>query len=439
MVMQLKESDYNFIYDDLGKDQVVFYNSRTGALAVVHEAQYQQFKAFRETGKEIEDTEFLNKLLKCGYLISASVDERFLIKTKMLLGRYNQSALSFTIAPTMACNFRCVYCFEAGHYNHHLMDEQTQEKVLQFIKNRVNANIKSISVTWFGGEPLLGMPIIERLSHEIISFCKEKDVHYSAAIVTNGYLLTNKTAEILKELQVRAAQITIDGPKEIHDKRRPMINGQGTYDIIMKNLVDLRGTLPILLRINTDYNNVNFVDKVIEDLKTNRLQDYVYPALALVLPENSSYEKDDCMSNALFSKENIRFVLKHALPIHSLYPRLKSNYCDADKYNGWIIDDFGNLYKCWSDIGVSKKSIGSVLLDNSFITKTELLEAYSKFDLSSESECSKCKFLPICMGGCPRKRAEGKLLCTQQKYYMQEYLVKYAEMILKSSPTFQNI
>ena len=41
--MQLKESDYNFIYDDLGKDQIVFYNSRTGALAVVHEAQYQQF------------------------------------------------------------------------------------------------------------------------------------------------------------------------------------------------------------------------------------------------------------------------------------------------------------------------------------------------------------------------------------------------------------
>ena len=31
--MQLKESDYNFIYDDLGKDQIVFYNSRTGALA----------------------------------------------------------------------------------------------------------------------------------------------------------------------------------------------------------------------------------------------------------------------------------------------------------------------------------------------------------------------------------------------------------------------
>ena len=55
--MHLKESAYNFIYDDLGKDQIVFYNSRTGALAVVHEDQYKQYKGFQEKGKEIEDIE----------------------------------------------------------------------------------------------------------------------------------------------------------------------------------------------------------------------------------------------------------------------------------------------------------------------------------------------------------------------------------------------
>lgn len=54
--MHLKESAYNFIYDDLGKDQIVFYNSRTGALAVVHEDQYKQYKGFQEKGKEIEDS-----------------------------------------------------------------------------------------------------------------------------------------------------------------------------------------------------------------------------------------------------------------------------------------------------------------------------------------------------------------------------------------------
>ena len=110
--MHLKESAYNFIYDDLGKDQIVFYNSRTGALAVVHEDQYKQYKGFQEKGKEIEDAEFLKNLLKCGYLLPAEVDEKFLIKTNMMQGRYNKNLLSLTIAPTMACNFRCLYCFE---------------------------------------------------------------------------------------------------------------------------------------------------------------------------------------------------------------------------------------------------------------------------------------------------------------------------------------
>lgn len=68
--MHLKESAYNFIYDDLGKDQIVFYNSRTGALAVVHEDQYKQYKGFQEKGKEIEDAEFLKNLLKCGYQLN---------------------------------------------------------------------------------------------------------------------------------------------------------------------------------------------------------------------------------------------------------------------------------------------------------------------------------------------------------------------------------
>lgn len=66
-MMKLKQSEYNFIYDDLGKNQIVMYNSFTGALAVVKELQYEQFTNYLETGEEIKDKEFLDNLLKCGY------------------------------------------------------------------------------------------------------------------------------------------------------------------------------------------------------------------------------------------------------------------------------------------------------------------------------------------------------------------------------------
>lgn len=56
--MNLKPSDYNFIYNDLGKDRIVFYNAFTGALAVVKSTQYQQFKDYFEDGKEFKDKDF---------------------------------------------------------------------------------------------------------------------------------------------------------------------------------------------------------------------------------------------------------------------------------------------------------------------------------------------------------------------------------------------
>lgn len=86
---KLKPSEYNFIYDDLGKDQIVMYNSFTGALAVVKELQYAQFINYLETGEEIKDKEFLDNLLKCGYLVPEDIDERFLVKERMMHGRYD--------------------------------------------------------------------------------------------------------------------------------------------------------------------------------------------------------------------------------------------------------------------------------------------------------------------------------------------------------------
>ena len=421
--MQLKESDYNYIYDDLGKDQVVFYNSRTGALAVVHDAQYQQFKAFQETGKAIEDTEFLNKLLKCGYLLPAGVDEKFLITTNMMFGRYSKNSLSLTIAPTMACNFRCIYCFEQGHYGNSMMDEETQESLMKFIKSRLG-EVKAVHVSWFGGEPLLGMPIIESLSQQIMALCEEREIQYYAGIITNGYLLTRETAEKLKKYKVQFVQVTVDGPKKIHDARRPTINGQGTYDVIMNNLKTIRGILHVHLRINVDFENVDAADEVVSYLKQENMLDYIYPYLGLVIPYNNAYEKNKCLTDELYSKYNLQFLLRNNIPLQTSYPRPRGNHCVSDFYNGWVIDDKGYLYKCWNDIGEIEKSVGNIHLEHNIVQNTDLISEYSSCDFLDDPKCKDCKLVPVCMGGCPHSRMEGKVSCHQLRFYMKDYLIE---------------
>jgi len=59
------------------------------------------------------------------------------------------------------------------------------------------------------------------------------------SIITNGYLLTDSNARMLSSVAgVTTVQVTIDGTKDIHDKRRTLEGGQGTYDVIMQNIKD---------------------------------------------------------------------------------------------------------------------------------------------------------------------------------------------------------
>lgn len=429
-MMKLKPSEYNFIYDDLGKNQIVMYNSFTGALAVVKELQYAQFTNYLETGEEIKDKEFLDNLLKCGYLVPEDIDERFLVKERMMHGRYDYSRMSLTIAPTMACNFRCVYCFEQGHYGEKLMDEETQKNLMDFVKKHI-AGVKSLYVTWFGGEPLIGMPVIEELSRQLIELCEEKEIIYGAGIISNGYLLTKENAERLKDCKVGQVQITIDGSREIHDVRRPLVNGNGTYDIIMKNIVDVKEILAISLRINVDYDNMSGADQVINFLKENDMLKFVRPYLGFVEAYNDKYEDAKCFSDEVYSKYNLRFLRDNNIPLYRTYPRARMNHCVADARNGWVIDDTGKIYKCWNDIGIQERAIGDINLGDYYLQNTSLVEKYSSFDPILYEECKVCKLLPICIGGCPHSRMEGRRTCEERKFCIQEYLVECTKDLLE--------
>ncbi len=184
--------------------------------------------------------------------------------------RYDSRQFFVTIAPTMACNFRCIYCFEQGRYGHKYMDSKTISNVIKFIEKRME-NAESLHISWFGGEPLLAMPVIEEISESVIAYCNAKNKKFDASIVTNGYFYTKEIAEKLKQLRVNKVQITIDGSRDIHNSRRPLINGGCTYDVIMENLVATKGIIPINIRINVDADCVDAADDVITFLKKNSL------------------------------------------------------------------------------------------------------------------------------------------------------------------------
>ncbi len=82
------------------------------------------------------------------------------------------------------------------------------------------------------------------------------------------------------------------------------------------------------------------------------------------------------MSSEKYSEFNLDFWLKNNMPLESLYPKPMGNYCGADYAQGYVLDAQGNIYKCWSDVGVMEQRIGTAH-DWNETNKNQQLVTYS--------------------------------------------------------------
>lgn len=431
-----KESNYNFEfpYEDGGNEvKRVLYNSRTNALALIHEEKYALFHDFKERGQPIPDEKLFEDLKHGGYILRDDIDELELIRLNLLQSQYSTSGLGLTIAPTSDCNFRCIYCYEKESLKPVVMSRDVQEKVVELVKARAES-VMRLSVTWYGGEPLLALDIIENLTNKFLEICEEHKIRYDAGIVTNGYLLTTKAAERLKDLRITHIQITVDGAPEEHDKRRPLAGGQPTFHKIISNLRAAKEILPckVSIRINTDKDNADQVDEVLKILKENDLNDVAYPYLAMVENSNDCYAESSCFHPKEFSNIDFSYRTRNKESILNSYPHLVTNACGADAKNSLVINADGKLYKCWNDIGIERRSVGD-LVNQEFNEGANVFLKYLMYDPTNDPECSKCKYLPICMGGCPHRRIfRTDIRCNIMKYKLKDYMSLIPYEIKKS-------
>ena len=321
------------------------------------------------------------------------------IKLQRSISRFDTNYLALTIAPTTACNFNCVYCYEAGIAP---LSANSQPNLLEdtvsFVK--LFKNTKYLRVTWYGGEPLLQFDYIKKLSYRLMGLFDS----YEAHMVTNAYLLDKTISHQLKNLRISAIQVKIDGLEEIHNKRRPHKQNNDSFQRIIHNLDDLFSIYPEIrvgFRINVDKSNKYEFSQIYSYLK-DRYGKYninVHPGF---VTDDFSTEPNNCC----FEIDEVNeFVLEqydqYGIPI-SLYPRSVFGECCARHITSFVIGPQGELYKCWNDIGIAEKTTGKV---NEVSLSDDLLLKYLlENDTLSDANCENCFCFPICEGGCPYKR-----------------------------------
>jgi|AKZA01.1.fsa_nt_gi Arylsulfatase regulator (Fe-S oxidoreductase) len=421
----MKVSNYNFFYPF--KKDYIAYNSLTNALAIMQSEDYEEYKRYNKSN--ISLTRKLEEdLKKGGFLVEEDFDELSIIRFRMNNSRYDTSALQLTIAPTSDCNFRCIYCYEKDSISAAKMSKQTQDNLIELIRLHIS-KIDKLDITWYGGEPLLAMDIINSLSKRIISLCKENNVQYAAGMITNGFLLNKRNLELINSNKINFLQITLDGTKDTHDARRFLKGNVGTFDTIVGNLIKYKDELPqVSLRINVDKNNSNKIMPLLKMLQDNGLNDKVIPYLGHVRDINECYNKGDCLVTREFSDLQLDLNIKMNKEKENFYPMSMFNACGADSKNSYVVDAIGRLYKCWDDIGYPERTVGT--LANIEVTSTLL--QYLLFDPTENMECRECKYLPICMGGCPHMFGKTES-CNVNKYTLEKNLHHFVKLSLSQN------
>ncbi len=421
----MKKSKYNFFYEE--KDRYYLYNAITGAFAELDEDNYKFYNHLSDNEineEEIseKDLDTFEKLKRGHYILNDDFNEINFIRSKYNSAQFNNGNLTLTIAPTLDCNFRCPYCYES--LNPHSFNEDHVNKVIQFIELWI-PRIKHLSVTWYGGEPLLEVKTIILLSEKIRQICKDNNVTYVASMITNGYLLTEEIADRLAGNDVKRLQITVDGPKHLHNKTRILADGSGSYDHIIENIEKNCDKFKISVRINVSKKNQDYLEDLLVDLKERNLHKRISVYVAAVEPHTDEAKRFEinCISKPSFSKIKVEFfdlAFNMGFKVR-LYPRNLLGGCSASGSNSFVIAGDGKLYKCWHSVGHDDEAVGS--LDNIGKFKYNLYDwlAYSPLN---HDECLNCKVLPLCMGRCPHYWViQGKKpQCSEFKYNLEEVL-----------------
>lgn len=380
-----------------------------------------------DTGLKKGEAAGLKKLLiDKGFILEDGIDELALLKVFHHAARFQRKNLGLTIIPTLGCNFSCIYCYESGKTR--VMNREIEDSLLGVVKNRIQKG-GSLSVTWFGGEPLLRMDIISRLSAEFIKLSERNDVKYSARIITNGYLLDEDNTAKLIQAKVKEAQVTLDGPKEVHDQRRPLKRGGATFDTILDNVKKASKKMFISLRMNIDHTNRGRIADLLNILSAAKMEKEVGFYLGHTSPYTDVCRDmaGSCLTNEDFSLLGLETMLEmtqRGFTFTFNMPRKKDQHCLAGNANSFVITPSGGIVNCWNDVDNPGKEIGHLMKPPTEMMK-KIARQWNGRD-PFEMECADCLLLPVCMGGCPYLHLRtGELACHSWRYHLKESLAFY--------------
>lgn len=398
----MKKSKYNFVIEKDGF--MLLYNLASEKMALLDNANYVLYDTSDLMSLSESNATFFYFLKEKGFIVDNSVDESTRVIEKWRKKDNSKEFFGLTIIPTLGCNMNCWYCYE-DHKSKGLMSTKVYDSIIKLVQEGVKeAKLKKITLSFFGGEPLLAYKkIVSPIIKQVASICRDFSKDLEISFVTNGFLLKK---DILKEISEYGLpttfQITLDGNRELHNKIRTTINCEDTYSVILSNIEEaLNFKMPVILRFNTTLDNLNTFYDVIDDI--TKINESVLNYLSIDIHR---VWQDKGINDSIYEElENrLRTFIKNKGLNVSKKMRIQNYRCYADSNNQFVINYDGLLFRCTARDFVAKNSEGKLNEDGT-ISFNEKFDIRNVVKYGNEL-CQKCIIFPLCHGGCSQAKLE---------------------------------
>jgi uncharacterized protein len=413
------------MYQDLDTNHALIASSLTGAIDLLDSTSKADWVALTAGNKcDGLDKKFMAGLRERGYIYDSADEEAHLfseLATTFRASQFNYP-LRFAICPTYQCNLACQYCYEG---------RLPQVSTLTLRETDVAALFRSVDLIsslrggekagteLTGGEPLL--PKNKSLIEQI--FLEASKRGHSIGVVSNGVCLASHFAQLFRRYSefISFVQVTLDGPQQIHDSRRPFRGGQGTFEAIATTIdFLLEHELPVRLRVNIDAQNMPYLSDLAGLMQSrgwvgrSSFQCHLSPVLdhrgdkgyPYLLPEIDLLQASERLGwpdsgrDGIFQSHLFR-VLQHISSViegRSGFPSPCFQYCEANSPNFFVFGADGFIYPCGEAIGNPELAIGRFLPAHELWPEKEQL--WRTRSIATIPECRECSIAGFCGGGC---------------------------------------
>lgn len=407
---------HSFAYCHNGNKYYFAFHPLSSSL---HQVDYAAFLVIKHRYESLTEAEKIDFSILSEKDLKEIEDELFAMEDAGMLGEgklsdYKKSDIVKALCLHVChdCNLACSYCFaKEGTYNteRDYMSTEVGKRAVDFLIQKSGGR-SSLEIDFFGGEPLLNMPVIKAVVEYARAEGAKHNKQFSFTTTTNGLLLNDDNIAYLNR-EMSNVVISIDGRREVHNAVRCARNGKDCYDLILgnaKRFRAVRGDKSYYIRGTFSSANLDFASDVLE-------------------LNNQGFDQISIEPAVLATDSYLALKIEHTERILAEYERLSHEYIERRKTSKYFnffhfmidlesapcikkrltgcgagceylaISPVGDIYPCHQFVGREEYRMGNVLSGE---FDRALQSDFAEITVERKKDCADCFAKYHCSGGC---------------------------------------